>query len=50
VPALTGVEGRAQLLPVTIAEFRPPEDLAACARTFETGLRTLADLLALKLG
>ena len=50
VPALTGVEGGAQLLFVTIAEFRPPEALTVCSRPFETSFRPLADLLALELG
>jgi hypothetical protein len=50
MPARAGVERLAQLLPVTITEFWPSKRLARCARSFETRLRPLADLLALQLG
>jgi hypothetical protein len=50
VPALALVERGPQLSPVTIAEFRPAQDHAFCSRAFETGLRSLADLLVLALG
>ncbi len=48
-PAMAGIERNAQLLYVTITEFRPAEDFALRASSFETGLRPLADLFALEL-
>jgi hypothetical protein len=49
MPAIAGFERRKQLFPITVAEFRPAQDLAFCARPFEAGFRPLADLLALEL-
>ena len=50
MPAVTYLERRDQLIPITIAEFRPAQDLAPCARPFEASFRPLTDLFALKLG
>ena len=46
MPAVAAVERRAQSLPVTIAEFRPPERLAHRTHSFEAGFAPSADLLA----
>jgi hypothetical protein len=37
LPAVAGFERRDQLVPITMAEFRPTQDLALCARAFEAG-------------
>jgi hypothetical protein len=49
VPAVAGFERQYELVTTTIAEFRAAQDFALRASSFETGLRPLADLLALQL-
>ena len=46
MPAVTCLERRDQLIPITIAEFRSAQDLALCARAFEASLGPLTDLFA----
>ena len=50
VPAVAGIERGNELVPITIAEFRPAQDLALCTRSFEAGFRPLTDLFPLQLG
>ena len=38
LPAVTCLERRDQLIPITIAKFRSAQDLALCARAFEASL------------
>jgi hypothetical protein len=46
MPAVTCLERRHQLIPITFAEFRSAQDLALCARAFEASLGPLTDLFA----
>ena len=50
MPAVTCLESRDQLIPITIAEFRSAQDLALCTRSFEASFRPLTDLFPLQLG
>ena len=49
IPAIARFERRGQFVAITIAEFRPAQDLAPCARPFEASFRPLTDLFALEL-
>jgi hypothetical protein len=49
VPAITRFERSDELVPITIAEFRPPKYLALCARPLEARFGALADLFPLEL-
>jgi hypothetical protein len=49
MPAVAGLKRGDELAPITIAEFRPAQDLASCARPFEASLGPLTDLFALEL-
>src|SRR5260370_6211546 len=50
VPAAAGFERRDELVPITITELWPAQDLALCARSLQAGLGPLTDLFALQLG
>jgi hypothetical protein len=50
LPAVTCLERRDQLIPITITKSRPAEDLAVRPHTFETRFRALADLSTFELG